>query len=120
VTSPLRAVGVVVALGALVAATGCAPSYRGEPFAGPLDVTAPAVAEGQRSFARHCQQCHPGAQAGLGPSIRPSPLLIRLQVRHGLGAMPAFDEDRLPDAELDAVIAYLMELDAHGRAARDR
>jgi mono/diheme cytochrome c family protein len=32
--------------------------------------------------------------------------------------MPAFSEERLPDAELDALIAYLMEKSAHGWAVR--
>jgi mono/diheme cytochrome c family protein len=113
-----RAAASVVILTLLLSASACAPGYRGEPLSGPLDVSGPLLAEGQRSFARHCHQCHPGAQAGLGPSITPSPAIIRLQVRFGLGAMPAFSHDRLPDAELDALIAYLVELSAHGLAVR--
>lgn len=115
----MRRAGATAAILALVVSVAaCTPGYRGEPLSGPLDVSGPLLAEGQRSFARHCHQCHPGAQAGLGPSITPSPVIIRIQVRSGLGAMPAFSEERLPDAELDALVAYLMELSAHGLAVR--
>jgi mono/diheme cytochrome c family protein len=113
-----RAGATAVVLALVLIVTACAPGYRGEPLSGPLDVAGPLLAEGQRSFARHCHQCHPGARAGLGPIITPSPAIIRLQVRFGLGAMPAFSHERLPDAELDALIAYLMELSAHGLAVR--
>ena len=61
----------------------------------------------------HCHQCHPGGAAGLAPSINDKPLpgfLMRFQVRHGLGAMPSFDEQVIPEPELDALIAYLLEL----------
>jgi mono/diheme cytochrome c family protein len=105
-------------LAATFAVAACAPGYRGEPLSGPLDVSGPLLSEGQRSFARHCQQCHPGGQAGLAPAITPSPSIIRIQTRLGIGVMPAFSEERLPDAELDALIAYIMEKSAHGLAVR--
>jgi mono/diheme cytochrome c family protein len=113
-----RRLGVTTAVAAVLLATAaCAPGYRSEAIAGPVDVTDPLVAAGQRAFARHCHACHPGARAGLGPSIVPIPALIRLQVRHGFGAMPAFPEDRLSDSDLEALVAYLMARHAHGRAA---
>jgi mono/diheme cytochrome c family protein len=36
--------------------------------------------------------------------------LIEFQVRNGLGVMPAFSEEQIGDAELDALVAYLMAL----------
>ena len=39
--------------------------------------------------------------------------LIRFQVRNGLGAMPAFKEDRLSAQQLDDLIAYLDAIRAH-------
>ena len=59
----------------------------------------------------HCQRCHPGGEAGLGPAINPAPgFAKRFQIRHGLGAMPAFDEKIIPDKELDNVLRYLKAL----------
>jgi mono/diheme cytochrome c family protein len=66
---------------------------------------------------RQCSQCHPGGEAVLGPAINNKPLpafLIRFQVRHGLGAMPAFSEERVTDSDLTDVIAYLKALRQHG------
>jgi mono/diheme cytochrome c family protein len=109
------------ALAALVialVAVACAPAYRGEAISGPLDVQDPLVARGQEVFDRHCHQCHPGAAAGLGPSVTPIPTLVRLQVRLGLGAMPAFDRAVLPDEDLDALIAYVARLRDEGIVLR--
>jgi mono/diheme cytochrome c family protein len=99
-----------------VALTACAPVYDGTAILGPLDTSNPEIAVGERVFALHCQQCHPNASAGLGPGITNKPLpswAIRLQVRHGLGQMPAFPEEEISDAELDAVVAYIHALREH-------
>jgi mono/diheme cytochrome c family protein len=114
--SPL--LSLVLAGAVLLVTTSCAPAYRGEARDGPLDLEAPRIAEGRRLFDRHCHQCHPGASAGLGPSVTPSPTLVRLQVRLGLGAMPAFGRSELSDAELDAVVAYLAALGQRGVTLR--
>lgn len=111
---PLRSVGrvsLVLLLAGLLAS--CGPAYRGEPLYGPHAFSDPRVVEGERVFAAQCHECHPGGDAGLGFAINNRPLpgwAIALQVRTGIGAMPSFDEERLSDEELDAVIAYLMEL----------
>jgi mono/diheme cytochrome c family protein len=58
----------------------------------------------------HCHACHPGGEAGLGPALNDKPLpglLVRLQVRTGMGAMPAFSPRELSDGELRDLIAYL-------------
>ena len=59
----------------------------------------------------HCQRCHPGGEAGLGPAINPAPAFgKRFQARHGLGAMPSFGEDLISDKELESMLSYLKAL----------
>lgn len=99
-------------------AIGCGSAQRSEPLTGPLRLTDPKLREGRQAFTVNCYQCHPGGQAGLGPALNNKPLssgAIKYQVRHGLGAMPYFDTGKLPDAQLDAIVAYLMELRKHGQ-----
>lgn len=113
-----RPTGLEVAafLALTIVLAACGPAYRGEPIRGPLRAQDPVVLHGERLFSRHCQACHPGGTAGLGPSINDRPLpggLIALQVRVGFGAMPAFGRDRIDDEELDAIVAYLLALRAH-------
>ena len=92
---------------------GCNDSRRAVTFADPVALSDPQVARGQIVFMNQCNECHPGGSAGLGPGINDKPLpgfLIKTQIRRGLGAMPAFDESEIPDADLDNLIAYLGEL----------
>jgi mono/diheme cytochrome c family protein len=96
---------------------GCGSARRGEPLVGPLPMTSPAIERGRQVFMAHCHQCHPGGEAGLGPAINDKPLpgfMISLQVRRGLGAMPAFSPQELSPDELNALIAYLQALRRHG------
>lgn len=103
----------VLAAFALAAAAlaACATAHRGEPFTTPVPTRAPEEALGEEVFMRHCQSCHPGGEAGLAPALHdralPAPM-IRMQVRVGMGAMPAFNEDVITDDELDALITYLL------------
>lgn len=88
---------------------GCGSARRGEPLAGPLSLSEDARL-GRLVFAAHCHQCHPGGEAGLGPALNNKPLpgfLIRMQVRHGLGAMPSFSNIQIPERDLDNLVAYL-------------
>jgi mono/diheme cytochrome c family protein len=65
-----------------------------------------------------CHQCHPGGEAGLGPSLNDKPLpgfMMKFQIRHGIGAMPAFSKDNVGDEDLDAVVAYVKALRRHGK-----
>jgi mono/diheme cytochrome c family protein len=108
-------VGLVLACSLWV--LGCGSARRGEPLVGALPVTSPAVEHGRQVFMTHCHQCHPGGEAGVGPAINDKPLpgfLIRLQVRNGLGAMPAFSPQELSPDEMGALIAYLKALRRHG------
>lgn len=100
-------------LASALALAACGPARVGEPFGAPVRLASSEAETGERVFMVHCQQCHPGGAAGLGPALNDKPLppfLIRYQTRHGLGAMPEFDEGAISDAELDALVAYLQEL----------
>lgn len=110
-SAALAAAAAALAVAVLLAA-GCGSARRGPPFGGPGALEGQAR-RGQIVFARRCGPCHPGGEGGLGPSLNDKPLpegLIRLQVRQGFGAMPAFGEDRLTEPELDDVVAYLRAL----------
>lgn len=77
------------------------------------DLSDPKLVRGQQLFDQHCNQCHPGGTTGLAPSINEKPLpvwLMKTQIRAGLGAMPAFHQDRLADDEVDDIVAYLLHL----------
>lgn len=55
-----------------------------------------------------CYKCHPSGEAGLGPGLLNKPgFAIRMQVRHGFGAMPAFKKNRINKEDMDALIAYI-------------
>ena len=91
----------------------CSTARRSEPVLGAVPVQDPALDPGRHVFAQHCHTCHPGGEAGLGPALNNKPLpraLIKFQVRHGLGAMPAFTEDHVSKAELDNLAAYVVAL----------
>ena len=97
---------------ATVLATGCGPARRGVPYGPPLQLTE-RQQRGQVLFMRECNGCHPGAAGGLGPGIANKPLpgfAMRTQIRAGVGAMPAFTEQMLSDAEVDALVDYLNAL----------
>lgn len=47
------------------------------------------------------------------PTEPPHPVVKRFQVRHGLGAMPAFDKKHLSDEALDHLLSYLKALKKH-------
>jgi mono/diheme cytochrome c family protein len=82
-----------------------------------MTIASPDTKQGQQAFMKHCHQCHPGGEAGLGPAINNKPLpkfLMRFQVRHGFGAMPAFSEQEISEEDLDHLITYLKELKGHG------
>lgn len=94
-------------------AVGCGSPRRDEPSTPPLQASSESIQTGQRVFAAYCYECHPGGAAGLAPAINNKPLpgwLMKTQVRKGLGAMPAFGEDKIDDNQLDALIAYLQTL----------
>lgn len=96
----------------LILLTGCS-ARRSEPIAGPFEAGSPVLARGEVAFDQHCSRCHPGGERGLAPAINNKPLpgfLMKFQVRHGAGAMPAFSERELPKEDLDALVKYLKTL----------
>lgn len=102
---------------ALAAGLLACSARRGEPLRGPLDLSDPRVAKGRAVYMENCNKCHPGGDAGLGPALNNKPLpgfLVRFQTRHGLGAMPAFGEVEIPEADLDHLVAYLKALRRQG------
>jgi mono/diheme cytochrome c family protein len=106
---------VVAGLGALTL-SACS-GRRSEPLRGALDVSNTQVAHGQQVFMHRCEKCHPGGDAGLGPSLNNKPLpgfMVAFQTRHGMGAMPAFTDEEVPRPDLDAVVAYLKALRRNG------
>lgn len=95
---------------------GCGSARRGEPFAPAFKADSAELARGEMVFMRYCHQCHPGGEAGIGPAINNKPLpgfMIKMQVRNGLGAMPAFSEISIGNAELDSLVLYLKALRRH-------
>jgi mono/diheme cytochrome c family protein len=111
-----RFVRVSLSMIAVVSLMACGSARRSEPIAGPLRMSDAQVAQGQLVFMRYCNQCHSEGEAALGPALNnfPAPgFLVKFQVRNGLGAMPAFAPDKIHDAELDAVVAYVMAMRAH-------
>jgi mono/diheme cytochrome c family protein len=107
-------IGITVLLAcATFLSAGCGSARRGAPESEPVAVESEFVERGQKVFMIHCHQCHPGGEAGVGPAINNKPLpefLIKLQVRRGFGAMPAFSEDTIDDSELESLAAYLLRL----------
>jgi mono/diheme cytochrome c family protein len=92
---------------------GCGSARRGEPLTGVVAAPLIALDTGRLVFMQECHRCHPGGEAGLGPSLNDKPLpgfLMKFQVRHGLGVMPGFDEERISDEQLDQLIGYLQAL----------
>lgn len=107
----LPALGLVVVV---VLAAACTSARRSEPIIGYSTANhSVTFAEGRRVFVRNCHTCHPGGEGGLGPALNNKPLpatLIKFQVRHGLGTMPAFKPEQISPDELTALVAYLVAL----------
>jgi mono/diheme cytochrome c family protein len=102
--------GAALACAALAA---CGSPRRGEPLKGPLLTTEASQDRGRLVFMNNCYKCHPGGEAGLGPSLndklRPRGW-TRYRIRHAFGAMPSFDEKRIDAKELDDLMSYLTAL----------
>lgn len=94
----------------LTAVSGCASPRRSEALGNPVVVKTAAEEHGRQVFMDNCYQCHTGGEGAVGPGINNKALpgfLIRMQVRNGLGAMPAFPADRISARDLDDLVAYL-------------
>lgn len=83
------------------------------PYAEVVELPSKELQEGRQLFSYHCATCHPEGKAGLGLSIINKPLpefLMRFQIRKGIGAMPAFSEEVLSDAQVENIAEYLVYL----------
>lgn len=92
---------------------GCHSARRGEPIAGPMKISNPDVAHGEKLFMQHCYSCHPGGEGGLGPSLNDKPLpafLVKTQARCGFGVMPSFTRGELTAKDLDDLTSYMIAL----------
>lgn len=106
---------ILIAVAVAVLAS-CGSARRSEPITGKLPVGLGQYREGRQVFMIHCQPCHPNGEGGLGPALNNKPLpgpLIRFQVRHGLGAMPAFPPGKISDDQLHQLTDYLRALRQH-------
>ena len=107
------AIPALVGLCVLLGAAACGSSRRSEPILGPPPLDSPEELKGEQLFMKFCNQCHPGGAGGLGPGLnnKPAPAAaIRLQIRKGLGAMPAFSDDEIIDPDVEAIIAYMLAM----------
>ena len=98
---------------AVLLGAACTSARRSEPISGKTLENNAAYAEGRRVFMQHCHTCHPGGEGGLGPALNNKPVLkalLKLQIRQGFGAMPAFKSDQITSDELDALANYLVAL----------
>jgi mono/diheme cytochrome c family protein len=94
----------------LLFGAGCASGRQSEPLKGAEKALTAEEIAGQRVFMRECNGCHPQGHGGLGPALNNKPVpgvAIKLQVRQGLGAMPAFSEKEISSQELDALVAFI-------------
>jgi mono/diheme cytochrome c family protein len=101
----------------VVLAAGCGSARRSPPVVEALPLTTADLQQGYEAFMAHCHACHPGGEAGLGPALNNKPLprfLMRMQVRRGMGAMPAFPLEVISDQQLDQLLDYLVALRRHG------
>jgi mono/diheme cytochrome c family protein len=91
-------------------------SRKSEPLTGTTFHSENAdVLNGEIAYMHHCQKCHPGGEAGLGPALNsnPAPQFVkRFQMRHGLGVMPGFKEEEISKDSLRDISKYLKALKA--------
>ena len=94
----------------IVLLTNCS-MRKSEPIKGKYFTPASEeVSNGERVYMMHCQKCHPGGEAGLGPSINANPapqVNKRFQIPHGLGVMPSFKKDEISKSDLRDISKYL-------------
>jgi mono/diheme cytochrome c family protein len=82
-------------------------------YEGPM--TSTDAVRGKELFDTNCGDCHPGGEADVGPSLIETPhtpARLRKQIREGSGKMKPFSEKRLPNEDMEAVLAYLASINA--------
>lgn len=97
----------------------------------PAASSAPRATPGKAAFDRWCAECHapghghPGTQQlerTRGPALAVleqrtdlAPALVRVIVRNGLNAMPAYRPSEISDAELEQIVLHLVRTPAATR-----
>ncbi len=97
----------------LIVLTAACSARRGVPYTEPLQTQAEEVVQGKMLYDTYCNSCHPGGASGLGPALNNKPLpgfLIRLQIRKGIGVMPAFSDEVISDEQSKMIVAYMKKL----------
>jgi mono/diheme cytochrome c family protein len=108
----MRAAQIKIAVSSvlLAAIAACGAGRQSEPVRGKTVQLDAKELAGQRVFMRECNGCHPQGSGGVGPALNNKPVpaaAIKLQVRDGLGAMPAFSASMISDEELAALVAFM-------------
>lgn len=119
-TSTRALVAGAAVLVCLAAIMGCSSPRRSEPITAPMVLSDPNLLRGRLLFDRHCYKCHLQGEGGMSPALNNKPipkLVVRSQVRLGLGTMPGFSREQLSDEDLDSLVDYVSYLRQH-RAAR--
>ncbi len=117
----MKTLFLLVCVSGVLIFAGCHSPRRGEPITGSVPLPNEKAQRGQLVFMRHCNQCHPHGEGGLGPVLndKPAPrFLMKTQVRTGLGTMPAFNKDKISPEELDDLMDYVLALRRADRAAK--
>lgn len=73
-------------------------------YAGPIGSS--DAARGEEVYNQSCAICH-----NSGPSLENigwSPARLRQQIREGSGRMPAISANRVSDADMEAILAYMV------------
>jgi mono/diheme cytochrome c family protein len=106
---------VAIACGGGASQPGSAASSGGEltQYEGPISST--EVDRGKELFSTYCDDCHPGGDADVGPSLiakAHTPPQIRRQIREGSGKMKPFPEKRVTKDDMEAILAFLASINA--------
>lgn len=115
VWASLLAIGMFACSGGGAEEAGGEESSGGEDasYAGPIAST--DVDHGKELFSANCDDCHPGGEEDVGPSLIAEPHTppkIRQQIREGSGKMRPFSEKRLSNDDIEAILAYLASINA--------
>lgn len=68
---------------------------------------------GMHLFMVHCNKCHPGGDAGVGPSLNDKAIpdfLVHFQIRQGFGDMPAFKEEELSKDDVKKIVLFVQQM----------
>jgi mono/diheme cytochrome c family protein len=108
----MRLAPLSIATGLLAASAGCGAKEQSarDVTSYEYPIASTDVERGEAVFVENCSGCHPGGQAGYGPAIagEPEPVAkVRHIVREGKGRMPSFGSDKIEDADLEALLAYV-------------